>query len=99
MLPEFVFLQLPLALGRMLTLEQIFIGWNGIEKICGFLAVSPRQFHCTPCQLIATHAAGPKQHTISFNFACAFGVPFLRHFSAALITDHDNSSLSIAPGV
>ena len=31
MLPEFVFLQLPLALGRMLTLEQIFIGWNGTE--------------------------------------------------------------------
>jgi hypothetical protein len=26
-------------------------------------------------------------------------VPFLRHFSAAFITDHDNSSLSIAPGV
>jgi hypothetical protein len=86
------------TLGR-LTLAQIFIGWNGIERIRGFWAVVPRQFHCTPCQLIATHAAGPKHHTISFHFACAFGVPFLRHFSAAFITDHDNSSLSIAPGV
>src|SRR6516162_5997315 len=102
--------QLPSALGRVLTLEQIFIGWNGIDKIRSFLAVFPRQFHrtpCflavfsrqfhrTPCQLIATHAAGPKHHTVSLYFACAFGVPFLRHFTAAFKADHKHSSLSTA---